>query len=255
MPGMLSLHIIWQAGMGCLLAAYLPAPVWRAQTQPFREASSLPSSDPVPHERHAGKVPLWGKLFIGLVAVSLVSLVARVTWVEHDFRRQQDEFTKYQQARPSLENLESVVPMADEQAVVLHPIAGRTAQLLGPISNQATTNKAASVIFTACYMHLPNNRCEANPPDVKIEVSEWPDTRWSTYELEGIHYGHGVGYFTYPTRIQKFGNAVMAEANPKDPGKGRFYWTSNAVLIVVDSDVSDSDEFIREYLERYPSSL
>jgi len=253
LPGLVSLYIIWQAGMGCLLAAYLPNPVWRVQTPPLREAISQPGTDHATREKRAPNVPLWGKLFMALVLVSLVSYIARVTWVTHNFRSQQKDFSEYQHQRPSLENLAPVVPMTNEQAVILHPIRGRTAQLMGPINNKSTSDKAASVLFTACYMQ-PDYRCEANPADVKVQVSQWPDSGWSTYEMQGIQHRY-VGYSTHPKRIQKFGNAVLAEVNPKDPAIGKFYWTSGAVLVVVDSDVSDSDEFIREYLERYPSSL
>lgn len=252
--GMLFLHLLWPAGMGCLLGAYLPAPVWRAQTQPSGQAFSLSRSAPLLRATHARKVPLWGKLFIGLVTLFLISWIARTTWVEHNFRRQLEVFTKYQQARPSLENLESIVPMANEQAVILYPIAGRTADLWGQRTIPATTNQPPSVTFTACYMHRPEYRCLANPPDVKVQVSQWSNSQWSTYELQGIQYRY-TGYSTHPKKIQKFGNTMMAELSPKDPGIGKFYWTSNAVLIVLDSDASDSDEFIRQYLERYPSSL
>ena len=255
-PGLIPLYVVWQAGMGCLLAAYLPAPVW-VWSKRTRPSNLRPAQlDARPPEGHALRIPLWGRLFIAVMAASLVSDVARVTWVTHNFRRQQEEFTRYQLAHPTLENLEPVLPMVNEQAVVLHPVAGRTAQLSlsGRLNNAAMGNQPAFVTFTACYVRL-DYKCEANPADVKVRVSQWPDSRWSAYELEGIHYGNGAGYFTHPKRIQKFGNTIMADENPKDPGKGRFYWTSGAVLIVVDSDVSDSDEFIREYLKRYPSSL
>jgi len=240
-----------------LLAAVLPEPVWGAQPEHVRETASLPSLGPVPGEKHARKVPLWGKLFIGLVVVSLISYIARVTWVEHDFRCQQGEFTKYQHARPSLENLPPVVPMPDEQAVILHPIAGRTAQLRSRFNNAAIGNaaigyQAASVIFAACYTLLPRERCEGNP-EVEVQVSQWPNSLWSAYELQGIQYRLGAGCSTLPKRIQKFGNAVMADANPKDPGKGKFYWTSGNVLVVIDSYISNSNDFIRSTWSGIPA--
>ena len=145
--------------------------------------------------------------------------------------------------------------MASENAVLLHPIAGRTAQLIGPLSNKATTSKPAFVTFDACYMHLPNERCGANPPEVDVRISQWPNSKWSSFEMEGIHYGMGAGYFDHAKRTPKFGNAIMVDSNPKELGKGKFYWTSGPVLIEINSKVSDPDEFIREYLERYPSSL
>jgi hypothetical protein len=73
--------------------------------------------------------------------------------------------------------------------------------------------------------------------------------------MEGIHYGIGVGYFNHAKRTQKFGNTIRVDPNPKEPGKGKFYWTSGPVLLEINSNVSDPNEFIREYLERYPSSL
>jgi hypothetical protein len=255
MPGMIPLFVMWQAGMGCLLEVALPEPLRRASTQGFREISILRSSEPAPLEKPAWKVPLWGKLFIGFLAVSLVSFVARDIWIKYELNRQRDEFAQYQMSRPSLQDLRRIEPMAGEDAVLLHPIAGRTAQLIGPLSNKATVSKPAFVTFDACYMHLPNERCEANPPEVDVRISQWPNSAWSSYEMEGIHYGFGAGYFSHANPTQKFGNAIMVGANPKEPGKGKFYWTSGPVLIEINSSVSDPDEFIREYLGRYPSSL
>lgn len=255
MPGMVPLFVLWQAGMGCLLEVFLPEPVRRASTEGLREISILRSSESAPLEQPAWKVPLWGKLFIGVLAVSLVWFVANTTWVKYEFSHQTDEFAQYQMSRPSLQDLPQIEPMASENAVLLHPIAGRTAQLIGPLSNKATTSKPAFVTFDACYMHLPNERCGANPPEVDVRISQWPNSKWSSFEMEGIHYGMGAGYFDHAKRTPKFGNAIMVDSNPKELGKGKFYWTSGPVLIEINSKVSDPDEFIREYLERYPSSL
>lgn len=73
--------------------------------------------------------------------------------------------------------------------------------------------------------------------------------------MEGIHCGMGAGYFSHAKKTQKFGKPILVEANPKESGKGKFYRTGGPVLIEINSNVSDPDEFIREYLERYPSSL
>jgi len=215
----------------------------------------LRSSEPAPLEKPTWKVPLWGKLFIGFLAVSLVSFVARDIWIKYELNRHRDEFSQYQMSRPSLQDLPRIEPMAGENAVLLHPIAGRTVQLIGPLADKATIRRPESVGFTACYMHLPTDRCAGNPPDVEIRVTQWPNSAWSSYEMEGIHYGFGAGYFSRVKTTQKFGNAIMMGANQKEPGKGKFYWTSGPVLIEINSNISDPDEFIREYLERYPSSL
>ena len=257
MPGMIPLFVIWQAGMAGLLEAVLPEPVRGASKGGFREVSILQSPELAPLGRPARKVPIWGKFFIGFMAVILASYAARTIWVKHEFSRQRNEFAQYQTSRPSLQDLPPIEPMAGENAVLLHPIAGRTPQLSvsGPLSNKATASKPAFVTFEACYMHLPNERCEANPPDVRVHISQWPNSAWSSYEMEGIQWGFGAGYFNPGKRTQKFGNAIMVDESPKEPGKGKFYWWSGPVLIEINSSVSDPDEFIREYLERYPSSL
>jgi hypothetical protein len=255
MPWTIPLFAIWQAGMGCLLETVLPEPLRGASTEGFREVSILRSPKPAPLERPAWKVPLWGKLFIGFLAVSLVWFVARTTWVQYEFSQQTDKLAQFRMSRPSLQDLPRIEPIAGEDAVLLHPIAGRTVQLIGPLSNQATDSKPAFVTFEGCYMHLPNERCHANPAEVDVTISQWPNSSWSSYEMEALHYGMGVGYFDHAKTIRMFSNAIMVDANPKEPGKGKFYWTSGPVLIEINSNISDPDEFIREYLERYPSSL
>jgi hypothetical protein len=255
MPGMIPLFVVWQAGMACLLEVVLPETVRRVSAEGFREVSILHSPEPAAPERPARKVPFWGKLFIGFVAVSLVSYVASATWSKYEFSRQRDEFSEYLMSRPSLRDLPQIEPMAGEGAVLLHSIAGRTAQLIDPLSNEATASKPAFVTIEACYMHLPNETCPGNPPEVDVRISQWPNSAWSTYEMKSIHYGLGVGYFDHAKTTQRFGNTIMVDANPKEPGKGKFFWTSGPVLIEINSRVSDSDEFIREYVARYPSSL
>ena len=237
-----------------MLEILLPEPMRGAATEGFSEISILRGSEAAPLEKPAWKVPLWGKLFIGFLTVSLVWFVAWTTWGQYEFSRQRDEFAQYQMSRPSLHDLPRIEPTVDEDAILLHPVAGRTAQLIAPLNNNATDSKPACVTFEVCYMHLPNERCHANPPEVDVTISQWPNSAWSSYEMEGIHYGIGVGYFNHAKRTQKLGNTIMVDPNPKGPGKGKFYWTSGPVLIEINSNVSDPDEFIREYL-RYPSSL
>jgi hypothetical protein len=132
-------------------------------------------------------------------------------------------------SRPSLQDLPPIELRAGEDAVLLHPIAGRTAQLIGPGPiNKATVSKPTFVTFEACYMHLPSERCEGSPPDLEVDVSQWPNSEWSYYEMEGIYYGFGAGYFDHAKRTQKFGHAIMVDANPKEPGKEGFTGSTGA---------------------------
>jgi hypothetical protein len=222
MPWPIPLFAMGQAGMCCLLEAVLSEPLQATSTEGLREVSILRSPEPAPLKKSAWRVSLWGKLFIGFLAVSLVWFVAWTTSGQYEFSHQRDEFAQYQMSRPSLHDLPRIEPTVDEDAVLLHPIAGRTAQLIAPLRNNATDSKPAFVTFEACYMHLPNERCHANPPEVDVTISPWPNRAWSSYEMEGIHYGIGVGYFNHAKRTQQFGNTIRVDPNPKEPGKGKF---------------------------------
>jgi hypothetical protein len=156
MPWPIPLFAMGQAGMCCLLEAVLPEPLQATSTEGLREVSILRSPEPAPLKKSAWRVSLWGKLFIGFLAVSLVWFVAWTTSGQYEFSHQRDEFAQYQMSRPSLHDLPRIEPTVDEDAVLLHPIAGRTAQLIAPLRNNATDSKPAFVTFEACYMHLPN---------------------------------------------------------------------------------------------------
>jgi hypothetical protein len=246
------LYVLWQAGMACLLATFLPEPAIGGAKDSLAGVSIFKSPEPSPREEVPMRVPLLGKLFVGLVALSLLAFVARTTWVKYKFVRQSDEFARYQMSHPSFQGLPPIEPITAEDGAVLHPIAGRTAQVIGPLINKATARKPEFVGLTVCYMHLPNERCGGNPPDVDVRITRYPNSAWSSYEMEGIHYGFGAGYFTHPKKIQKFGTTILADEKAKEPGKGKYYWVSGPTLIEINSSISDSDEFIKDYLERYP---
>lgn len=156
MPGMIPLFVIWRAGMGCSLEVLLPERVRGAATESFSEISILRSSVPAPLEKPAGKVPLWRKLFIGFLTGSLLWFVARTIWGTYEFSHQQDEFAQYQMSRPLLRDLPRTEPMAGEDAILLHPIAGRTAQLMP--SQQQSHRPQAGIRDVRGLLHAPFKR-------------------------------------------------------------------------------------------------
>jgi uncharacterized membrane protein len=166
-------------------------------------------------------------------------------------------------AKPSLESLPSIEPMTKEQALILEEMAG-----LSPMNAKVSKRWYGPGIarywppdteFDVDYVALrkPTNLHET----VTVWVNQFPNDAWALYFAK-----HSPMPDLVPTRrdlvlslTRKFGNDIVVDRQFRfqdETGKLIFFWPSgqNFVTIAYYSPTV-SEEFLRRYLKKYPSSL
>jgi len=92
-------------------------------------------------------------------------------------------------------------------------------------------------------------------PHVDVEVQDWP-SGWAKSELENQGQGfskiaHKNAYGASVEERTKFGNRVLFKRNPE----AYYAWMSNDRIVLMQFYSVDPDEFLKKYLEKYPSTL
>jgi hypothetical protein len=164
---------------------------------------------------------------------------------------------------PSVKNLPAIEPMKIEQVLILEQIDG----LVPGKHEQSKPWFPPSVDASSCPPEV-DFRVEyladrdGNTPAVVVEVHQYPNEAWPLYfvkwsPIPGILQDENPRLVL--TRVEKFRNQVVMDRqfrSPDETGILWFFWPSgrNLVSITYRSRVID-EQFLRRYLEKFPSSL
>jgi hypothetical protein len=95
-------------------------------------------------------------------------------------------------------------------------------------------------------------------PHVDVTVQDWL-SGWAKTELESQ--GQGFSKTPNPNAYSigaeartEFGNRILFKPD-RDAHYGHYAWISNDRLVMIDFNSVAPDEFLKKYLEKYPSSL
>lgn len=246
--------LIWQTGMAFVIAAFVP----RRATLPRSEQSA-------PIEPSLMELSIGGKIFVVCMLAGAATLGFFEARAQYRERHQYGRIEKPRNPAPSAENLPEVRSRPVEQALVLGPINGyvesgaeilriaaqkKYSQWDPPSSSQVAVPR---LLYTIRYQ----KREITNRPIFKVtaQVWEYPNTEWAKYQLRATPFGDPP--ITYPGQIKKvakFGSTVLVNALPGGPVP-LVYWPSTTRVIVLHYSGPEDDEFVRQYLARYPSSL
>ncbi len=168
--------------------------------------------------------------------------------------------------KPSLDNLPTIDPMKIEHALVLEEIGGLSPK--GPEASKrwyqpdVASYWPQEMDFTVEYgakKHDPTPHPSEVP--VGVWVYQLPNEDWALYFAK-----HSPMPSLVPKNrslvlslVKKFGNRVVVDRQFRDPdesGKLLYFWPSgkNLITILYYSPVVN-EEFLRRYLDKYPSSL
>jgi hypothetical protein len=249
-----SAYLIWQTGMALAIAAFVPQ----------RSTLSLPEQS-ARIEPSLMKLSISGKIFaIGMLAGATVLgfFEARKQYLEwHQYGR----IEKLREPSPSTENLPEVRLRPLDEALILGSINGyvESGAELSRIAAQekywqrdsgSSSLVAVPRLLYAIRYQRPETK---NSPilSVTAQVWEYPNAAWAKYQLKATPFGDPP--ITYPGQIKqvaKFGNPVLVNALSGGPVP-YVYWPSTTRIIVLHYSGPEDDEFVRQYLVRYPSSL
>lgn len=94
---------------------------------------------------------------------------------------------------------------------------------------------------------------------VAVEVIEFPNPEWALYHVKYPALAYGTGVIPSYTKVKRLGQTVVQDATLRNRnGSGRlcFLWPHETFVVSVCYETPDvNEEFIREYLDKYPSSL
>jgi hypothetical protein len=92
-------------------------------------------------------------------------------------------------------------------------------------------------------------------PHVDVEVQDWP-SGWAKSELpsQGQGFSKNAHQNAYGASVEertKFGNRILF----KRDAEAHYAWMSNDRIVLMKFYSVDPDEFLKKYLEKYPSTL
>jgi hypothetical protein len=253
---MVTLFLVWPAGMGAVLGFALhlePVPQdegywpgnYALETQP---AVSRPTRHSQPFY-----VSFIGWALVGLLCAFSIFFWGGRLWTSRNFARQGRIYAEYRSTRPSLNDLPPFQAMDPEHVFIVQPIAGTTPSPIGRSLSKARAEQPEFADFRMCYMSLSTERCGGNPPAIDLEIVQYPTAVWADYAMRGKAFGSGPGYFQKATSLVRIGHHILALENPHERGHGEFYWADGSILVTVRSYTSDPTPFIDAYLQKFPS--
>lgn len=242
-----SLHIVWQIGMGVALGVVL------SET---RLASTASATHAIP----ARKSNLGNLLLFGVMALALVWFGIRGVPDEYREMRGHRAYAKHIAETPSLENLPQIEPAPADETLILTPFGeylperasagtGHFVPMSGPQPQ----------IYSVRYSLV--GAPEGGPnvsPHVDVHVQVWPNADWAKWELAENWFSPSLD--SGMEESIKFGNRIvgvrMNNRTRQTWGSGgRFGWYSNNHIIVIEAYSVDPNDFLKKYLEKYPSTL
>jgi hypothetical protein len=271
-PEFISLYIVWQTGTALLLG-WLVTGV---------RAPSAPGSQPLteaPLRPHASrtKIAIAG-LFFCAVFGFLVWFVIYNVRVERFVARSEQEsksvaarrdqvFQQYIGETPPLDGLPPIQTLGAEQALILEDIAGFRPEhpnTVGSCSQFTSTVPQPPCFIYEVIYSLPNQ--PAPPPSsggvlwfparINVRVTQYPNAAWAR------HKGRGYAAVLDNPQSVTVSSAtrtdhVMRTTSENGAGKQASYvWPSGSIVVSVGgSAASLTDDFLRQYLAKYPSSL
>ncbi len=247
-----SVYIIWQTGAASLLGLLL---------SPQVKPASIPNAarpESVSPRTKMGRalVPVPAIAFFVLILVAgtwFGALEVRRDLVAHRLRRVEEAAQRQLVAeRPSSERLPSIVPLPVERVLLLQPIDGHPC-----IRCFEAVPRPHYLAYLAGYAQSETSP-DGAPTFVSVEVRLYPNSPWAVYATKEFMWDWVARNPKVVKTVVKFGykvimNTLMRGSN--GDGQLYFYWASGSRFVRVTFQGAEDDDFLKEYLAGYPSTL
>jgi len=252
------LFIIWQPGAALLLGLLLIRD---------REALAMPStvgSMGRPTKTLANRgVLLVAGAFFACVLGFLGYLVFRTVQSQRMIARRDAAYKRFLAEAPPIVGVPRLEPVTLEQAVIDREIGGLYPWLpMSRSSGQLSAIQPPSVAYSIGYTTMKDPPIESLQRIVAVTVTQLPSGEWARYRIKYPEYPGANPAINSPqslTNVTKFGQTIVQDASMRYPNGGGtlcFHWPSGNFAISVCYERPEIDEeFLRKYLEKYPSSL
>src|SRR6185437_12041530 len=240
------LFVIWQTGMGALLGLFSLSLTAPRLTAPQSSSRSVKRTFPIAY-----------KLFFVLLAIWPTYFLIRRISADHSAQHRQEEISKAVSETPLKANLPAVQPVPTWQALVLRKIAGTVPVL--PYERSFVATEPNTTVYSVGYQAaMPQVPLDFHPT-VSVSVTQYPNSQWATYALKDVPIPNaGIDYAKYVQTVTTLGSPILVNTawrSKTGTGDLYYYWSSGNNLVVIVFHYAENDEFIRAYLEKYPSSL
>ena len=239
-----SLYVSWQAGMAVLLG-------WLALQRRAEQPTSLRVElEPTPKVSSAPAKPLAfvKKLALGS-ALLLIGLFA-IREARHT------NAIVHEKKEPSKENLPDIREIPVEGVLLLKPINGH------PFGDVIGSSPGPLLLFppvleysVTYYRQDSQGRKMEGSPVVQVSVFQHANAAWAKYNLKSIAARQGAASSESKEipKVSKFRNSVFVSSS--SGGNLCFFWASGNFNVLVHFYGPEEEEFLKEYLAQYPSSL
>ncbi len=239
------LYLIWQPGVALLIGLMLAAERRLSTFQPQEEAVTESSVFELGWSRLVPAGIVFAVLFgflgwFGIREIQSKLLMARL---DQAHQRRLAE-------APSLVNLPPVEAIPPEQALIVHEIAGL--QPSKPYSRAWNRPGQPPIVEYDVSYDSAEQPSGPNPSPVMVQLTQMPNAAWSRYSIEDLT----VVRPDVVTRVAKFNSRVIQSTAGPIIGSLCYSWTSaNFFVAVCYNTPQREEEFINQYLQKYPSSL
>jgi hypothetical protein len=242
-----SLHIVWQVGMAVALGVMLS----EIQLVPTTSAArAIPA-----RKFNVGNAALFG-------VMALVLIWFGIRWAPDEYRdmRWHRTYAKHVAETPSFENLPQIETAPADAMLILTPFGDYL-----PDEGHAGTARYTTSVPVQYGAYTVRYSLAGAPkggpyvgPHIDVQVQEWPNADWARWIL--AENGFSPGLQSGMEQTIHFGNRIVGvqmteKARQVWGSGGRFGWRSNNHTVVIEAYSVNPDEFLRKYLEKYPSSL
>jgi hypothetical protein len=243
------LYVVWQSGVAMCFSILLPS----------EDDQTAPVSGPVKRSK-------WMVASFVLFFTAILAFIAwQIRGEVHAARLKSGWEAARQQMiaeAPPVEGLPSVEPMPLEKAVINEDVGAYVAEPPGMEFVPASQDEGWGIKTPAHVKYDELYRSQQNPlgmpASVTATVHQYPNAVWARYRAKFPDfnlYNRSAGF----TVVTKFQNRVYFDSSPgqKQLGNSAFHWPSGAISIDLSYHSAGpiNEEFLRRYLEKYPSSL
>jgi hypothetical protein len=251
------LFLIWQPGVAALLGQVLR---YQRGTLP---KPLLPAKSEGKALTYAAKngIPMVSLLFFAVVLGFLGFLIHR----ELLSKRLRDKIETGRKRSfsdaPVMSALADVRPLPPEEALIVREIGGLHPWLpMSSSSHELSRTLPPAINYVVGY--VPTKE----PPNgasiqriVAVGVTQLPNAEWARYRVRYPLSNEAITNPASLTDVVKFGQTVVQDTAMRYPNGGGslcFLWPSSNLAISICYETPEvNEEFIRQYLEKYPSSL
>jgi hypothetical protein len=163
---------------------------------------------------------------------------------------------------PSLKNLPTIEPMKIEQALILEQIGGLVPSKQEGWKPWRPPDEASQFVPEMDFRVEYVAEKDGDRPAVVVQVQQFPNDGWPLYFAKWSPIPcllREENPDLVLTRVRKYENRVVMDRQfrfPDETGQLWFFWPSgNNLINITYASKAVEEEFLRRYLEKYPSSL